>query len=50
MKRYDDLVVDALNRVKEATPWDFGRRFKTGDVPLLLEPRIRPDRHRPRST
>lgn len=39
MKHYDDLVADALNRVKEVTPWDFGRRFKTGDVPLLLDVR-----------
>lgn len=39
MKHYDDLVADALNRVKEVTPWDFGQRFKTGDVPLLLDVR-----------
>jgi rhodanese-related sulfurtransferase len=37
MKRYDDLVNEALNRVKEVTPWDFGRRYQTGDVPLLLD-------------
>lgn len=37
MKRYDDLIDDALTRVKEVTPWDFGRRYKSGDVPLLLD-------------
>lgn len=37
MKRYDDLIDEALVRVKEVTPWDFGRRYKTGDVPLLLD-------------
>jgi rhodanese-related sulfurtransferase len=39
MKRYDDLVAEALSRVKEVTPWDFGKRFKSGDVPLLLDVR-----------
>ncbi len=37
MKRYDDLVEEALTRVKEVTPWDFGRRYQSGDVPLLLD-------------
>ncbi|HET7832142.1 MAG TPA: rhodanese-like domain-containing protein [Gallionella sp.] len=38
MKRYDDLIEDALTRVKEVTPWDFGRRFKSAsDLPLLLD-------------
>lgn len=39
MKRYDDLVAEALTRVREITPWDFGRRYKNGDVPLLLDVR-----------
>ncbi len=39
MKRYDDLVVDALTRVKEVAPWDLGRRYRAGDVPLLLDVR-----------
>jgi rhodanese-related sulfurtransferase len=39
MKKYDELVADALARVKEVTPWDFGRRFQAGDVPLLLDVR-----------
>ncbi|OHC90089.1 MAG: sulfurtransferase, partial [Sideroxydans sp. RIFOXYB12_FULL_59_6] len=37
MKRYDDLVAESLVRVKEVTPWDFGRRYNSGDVPLLLD-------------
>ncbi len=37
MKRYDDLVAEALARVREVTPWDFGRRYKEGDIPLLLD-------------
>ncbi|HZW24085.1 MAG TPA: rhodanese-like domain-containing protein [Gallionella sp.] len=39
MKRYDDLVAEALTRVREVTPWDFGRRYKTGDVPLMVDVR-----------
>jgi rhodanese-related sulfurtransferase len=39
MMRYDDLVAEALTRVKEVLPWDFGKRFKDGDVPLLLDVR-----------
>lgn len=39
MKRYDDLVADALTRVKEITPWDLGKRLKAGDTPLLLDVR-----------
>ncbi|MBA3024590.1 MAG: rhodanese-like domain-containing protein [Gammaproteobacteria bacterium] len=37
MKRYDELVEEALARVREVTPWDFGRRYQSGDVPLLLD-------------
>ncbi len=36
-KRYDDLITDALTRVKEVAPWDFGKRYQSGDVPLLLD-------------
>ena len=39
MQSYDDLVVEALARVREVTPWDFGRRYQAGDVPLLLDVR-----------
>jgi rhodanese-related sulfurtransferase len=39
MKTYDQLVAEALTRVQEVTPWDFGRRYQSGDVPLLLDVR-----------
>jgi rhodanese-related sulfurtransferase len=39
MKRYDDLVADALTRVKEIMPWDMSRRLATGDAPVLLDVR-----------
>jgi rhodanese-related sulfurtransferase len=39
MKRYDDLVAEALTRVKEVTPWDLGRRYRAGDVPLMVDVR-----------
>lgn len=39
MKNYDQLVADALTRVSEVTPWDFGRRYRAGDVPMLLDVR-----------
>lgn len=41
MKRYDDLVADALTRVKEAMPWDLAARLEgEGDsAPLLLDVR-----------
>ena len=39
MKRYDDLVAEALTRVKEVSPWDFGRRYQAGDIPLLIDVR-----------
>ncbi len=39
MKQYDDLVNDVLGRVEEVTPWDFGRRYKAGDVPLMVDVR-----------
>lgn len=39
MMRYDDLVAEVLTRVKEVAPWDFGKRYKSGDVPLLLDVR-----------
>ncbi len=35
--KYDELVQEALARVREVTPWDFGRRYRSGDVPLLLD-------------
>ncbi|OGS92112.1 MAG: sulfurtransferase [Gallionellales bacterium GWA2_60_18] len=39
MKRYDDLVADALTRVKEIMPWDMSRRLAAGDAPVLLDVR-----------
>ncbi len=39
MKRYDELVADALSRVREVTPWDLGKRLQAGDAPLLLDVR-----------
>ncbi|MBI5919771.1 MAG: rhodanese-like domain-containing protein [Nitrosomonadales bacterium] len=39
MKRYDDLVAEALTRVQEIMPWDLSRRLTAGDAPLLLDVR-----------
>ncbi len=39
MKRYDDLVADALLRVKEVLPWDLGRAMASGSKPVLLDVR-----------
>lgn len=39
MKRYDDLVAEALARVKEIMPWDLGRWLAAGGKPLLLDVR-----------
>ncbi len=39
MPTYDDLIAEALTRVKEITPWDLGKRLAAGDAPLLLDVR-----------
>jgi rhodanese-related sulfurtransferase len=39
MKKYDDLIADALTRVKEVMPWDLGKRLAAADAPLLLDVR-----------
>ena len=39
MKRYTDLVTDALTRVKEIQPWDLGKQLAAGKEPLLLDVR-----------
>ena len=39
MRGYDQLVGDALNRVREIMPWDLGKRLDEGDTPLLLDVR-----------
>ena len=39
MKRYENLVADALTRVQEIMPWDLSRRLAAGNVPVLLDVR-----------
>jgi rhodanese-related sulfurtransferase len=39
MKRYDDLVDEALTRVKEIMPWDLSRALAAGGKPILLDVR-----------
>jgi rhodanese-related sulfurtransferase len=39
MKRYADLVADALKRVKEVQPWDLSRRLAEGHKLVLLDVR-----------
>jgi rhodanese-related sulfurtransferase len=39
MPRYDDLVAEALTRVKEIMPWDLSRLLAAGNTPLLLDVR-----------
>lgn len=39
MMRYDDLVAEALARVKEIMPWDLSRALAAGNKPLLLDVR-----------
>jgi rhodanese-related sulfurtransferase len=39
MKRYDDLVTEALKRVKEIMPWDLSRALSAGSKPILLDVR-----------
>jgi len=39
MSRYDDLVADALTRVRELMPWDLSRRLAAGETPVLLDVR-----------
>jgi rhodanese-related sulfurtransferase len=39
MKRYPDLVADALTRVKEIQPWGLSKLLAEGDEPLLLDVR-----------
>ena len=37
MKRYADLVADALQRVREIMPWDLAERLAQQAPPLVLE-------------
>ena len=39
MKKYDDLIAEALTRVKEVMPWDLAKRLKGDAAPLLLDVR-----------
>jgi rhodanese-related sulfurtransferase len=39
MARYDDLVAEALTRVKEIMPWDLSRALAAGSKPILLDVR-----------
>lgn len=39
MQHYDDLVADALTRVKEIMPWDLSEMLAAGKQPLLLDVR-----------
>ncbi len=39
MKRYDQMVAEALSRVREIMPWDLGKRLDEGATPLLLDVR-----------
>lgn len=39
MKRYDDLVTEALARVREIMPWDLSKQLAAGSKPVLLDVR-----------
>ena len=39
MKRYADLLADALQRVREIQPWDLAERLKHDQSPLMLDVR-----------
>lgn len=39
MKRYSELVADALTRVKEIQPWDLSKLLDAGRKPVLLDVR-----------
>jgi rhodanese-related sulfurtransferase len=39
MEGYDDLVAEALTRVKEIMPWDLSRSLAAGSKPILLDVR-----------
>jgi rhodanese-related sulfurtransferase len=39
MKHYNDLVAEALARVKEIMPWDLSRALAAGSKPILLDVR-----------
>ena len=39
MQGYDDLIAEALTRVKERMPWDLSRSLADGNKPVLLDVR-----------
>lgn len=39
MENYDDLVDEAIARVKEVMPWDLSRAIAAGNKPILLDVR-----------
>ena len=39
MKHYDDLIEEALTRIKEIMPWDLSRTLAAGGKPMLLDVR-----------
>ena len=39
MKRYVELVAEALTRVEEIMPWDLSKRLAMGGAPILLDVR-----------
>ncbi len=39
MQNYDEIVFDALTRVKEIMPWDLSASLAAGNKPLLLDVR-----------
>ncbi len=39
MQRYDDLIAEALTRVKEIMPWDLSRSLAAGSKLMLLDVR-----------
>ncbi|MBI4808707.1 MAG: rhodanese-like domain-containing protein [Nitrosomonadales bacterium] len=39
MARYDDLIDEALARVREIMPWDLSRALAAGSKPILLDVR-----------
>ena len=39
MASFDDLIAEALKRVKEIMPWDLSRALAAGNKPLLLDVR-----------
>ena len=39
MKRYNDLINDALTRVREILPWDLVDLLASGNKPLVIDVR-----------